>query len=84
MIVRLEAFSKEVIDTMQNAIDANDKQSKKLVFGLYLVILILVAQIPILLLSICFNRSNICFCFTNLIWIANLFLVVAISYVTYF
>lgn len=84
MIVRLEAFNKEVIDTMQNAINENDKHSKKLVFGLHVVILIVLAQIPILLMSICFNRSNICFCFTNLIWIANLLLVVAITYVAYF
>ena len=45
--------------------------------------IILLAQIPILLCSIIFNRSKVQFFFTNFIWMSNICFVIGLGYVAY-
>ena len=48
-----------------------------------LAVIFLVGQIPLIMLSICFNRSKVVYGFVNAIWIVNIPIVIGLGILAY-
>jgi len=68
---------------MKEAADAGNLRSQQLKEGLKISILVFAGQIPILFGFISINRSNACFCFTNLVWFSTAIVCIGLTFVTF-
>ena len=64
----LQEVTDTTITKMKEAADAKNMRSEQLKDGLKISILVFALQIPILFGFIILNRTNSCFCLSNLVW----------------
>ena len=77
-------LSERVIGMMTTAISKSKESATKLKHLIQLALVLLFLQIPIMFLSICFNRSKACHGCSNIVWVKNVLICVGFGFATYY
>jgi L-cystine uptake protein TcyP (sodium:dicarboxylate symporter family) len=77
-------LSNHVVGMMTAAISKSKTSTYKLKKLIELALFLLVLQIPIMFMSICFHRSKACHGMSNIVWVKNVLVCIGFGWATYY